>query len=91
MDKTKKPNARIGDVRLIRNYNYHYNLDSYFKLLADADDDTEVRVVMAEALGWFVNSYRKAEIIDACNSVLAQNNLPLDLKLELEQTINRLK
>ena len=47
---------------------------------------------MAEALGWFTMSYRKAEIISGCQAILdSGQDLPAELRSELTQTILRLQ
>lgn len=91
LDKSAKTDARINEIRTVRNFNYHYNLDDYFSVLSDTSDDVNVRIVLAETLGWFTTSFRKNEIINKCKIVLADKATPEQLKLELEQTINRLK
>jgi len=48
-------------------------------------------VNMAEALGWFNYSYRKNEIRQALENMLKRDQMPGKVKLEVEQTINRLK
>ncbi|WP_321518819.1 HEAT repeat domain-containing protein [uncultured Bacteroides sp.] len=89
------PNAdiqkRISEIRLIRNNNYHFMLDDYLKLLSDDKENVTVKVALAEALGWFNYSYRKGEIIETCNKLIAAGNVSPEFSKELIQTINRLK
>ena len=46
---------------------------------------------MAEAMGWFNYYYRKNEIRQALENMLKRDQMPGKVKLEVEQTINRLK
>lgn len=81
---------RIVAVRSVRNNPFHYNVEHYLKMLADPDVAIEIRVNLAEALGWFKDSVRKSRIIEACRQMLDKPQ-PTELKAELMQTINRLK
>ena len=92
LDKNEELKERISDIRMTRNYNLHESIPEFIKLVADKDNPLEVRVNMAEALGWYVYSYRKQEIIDGFNKILAEDkDLDPELRGELVQTINRLK
>ena len=79
------------EIRSVRNYNYHFLLNDYLTLLSNPKENLSVRETMAEALGWFDNSYRKEDIVQACHQILKENNIAPTLKNELIQTINRLK
>ena len=61
-------------------------------IVTDSRESEEVRIGVAEALGWYVLSERKAEIVAACQKVIdREENLSAQLKDELNKTINRLK
>ena len=91
-DKSASTEARKSSMRLVRNNNYHSGIPQFLSVIADSEDDTSLRVIMAEALGWFNYSCRKAEIIDGCQRILdSGQNLPPELRGELTQTILRLK
>ena len=91
MNSAADPQKRIMEIRSVRNYNYHFLLNDYLTLLSNPKENLSVRETMAEALGWFDNSYRKEEIVQACHQILKENNIAPTLKNELIQTINRLK
>ena len=57
-------------------------------LVNDEAQPIELRVAVVEALGWFVASPRKAEIIAACEALKSTDKA---LMAEAVQTINRLK
>ncbi len=91
IENREEPDAkRIASIRMLRNNPYHPYLSSYLQVLQRADDSLEVRVALAEALGWFHYSVRRHEIIDACREVLLQEDLPEELAGELRQTLHRL-
>ncbi len=50
-----------------------------------------LRVKLAEALGWFTLSYRKEEIIAACRQLAETPEVDRKLKNELVKTVNRLE
>lgn len=81
---------RISAIRNVRNYTFHFHVDDYLNVIRDAGNPQEVRVVMAEALGWFTNSVQRPHILEEIKKMQQTANLPEDLKAELEQTIKRL-
>ena len=81
---------KIQAIRFLRNYPRTPHLSRYLEFLSDHRNSLETRVTMAEALGWFVHSYRRSEIINTCKQLL-QEKQPEELHDELLQTINRLK
>ena len=92
LNKSGKDKERVSDIRMTRNYNLHEAIPEFLALVADKENPLEIRLNMAEALGWYIYSYRKQEVIDGCQKILAENSdLEPELKAELEQTINRLK
>ena len=91
-DKSAKESERISDIRMTRNYNLHEAIPQFLEALTDKDNSLKVKLNIAEALGWYIYSYRKQEIIDGCQKILAENqDLEPELRAELTQTINRLK
>ena len=84
------PAKRISAIRLLRNNPYHPYVGQYLQTLQDAATPVEVRVALAEALGWFTHSVRRADIVQACR-VLLQTAQPEPLRLELTQTLRRLE
>ncbi|MBR5398444.1 MAG: HEAT repeat domain-containing protein [Bacteroidales bacterium] len=91
-DKSAKEGERISDIRMTRNYNLHEAIPQFLEALTDKDNSLKVKLNIAEALGWYIYSYRKQEIIDGCQKILAEiSDLEPELRAELTQTINRLK
>ena len=90
-DTTLSAKERISSIRYVRNNPSHPDLDLYLSVVADENNPDEVRVIMAEALGWFDNSIRRDEIINFCNAQLKKENNPAALTAEITQTLNRMK
>ena len=80
--------ARISAIRGVRNNTYHEYVPQMIALVNDEAQPMELRVAVVEALGWFVSSPRKAEIIAACEALKSTDKA---LMAEAQQTINRLK
>ena len=80
--------ARISAIRGVRNNTYHEYVPQMIALVNDETQPMELRVAVVEALGWFVASPRKAEIIAACEALKSTDKA---LMAEAQQTINRLK
>ncbi len=83
-----KLNTRISAIRGVRNNTYHEYVSQMIALVNDEAQPIELRVAVTEALGWFVASPRKAEIIAACQALKTSDKT---LAAEAQQTINRLK
>ncbi len=90
MDKSAPEAKRIAAIRTVRNYPFHFHVSDYLSVVADDENPAEVRTVMAEALGWFGQSHRQAEILDAIKNI-PTDSMDDDLKDEIAQTINRLE
>lgn len=90
MDTTAPEAERISAIRTVRNYTFHFHVDDYLNVIRDTNNPLEVRVVMAEALGWFTNSVQRPHILGEMKAMQQSNDLPKELKAEIEQTIKRL-
>jgi HEAT repeat protein len=89
-DKTAKASERISAIRFLRNNNNHLQVPELLEILADNSDETEVRVVLAEALGWFRWSVKKEQIINALEELRENPSMPKELSDEITQTLIRL-
>lgn len=90
-DKTAEPKDRISAIRFLRNYNNHLQVPMLLTLLKNQDDETEVRVVLAEALGWFRWSVQKERIVEELKEVGKNKATPKELRDEIEQSLIRLQ
>lgn len=91
MDANADLEDRVMNARSVRNYNYHDRVGSYLSLLSDKSQPDELRVVIAEALGWFNHSVKRTEIVNHMNQMVHDSSLSEDLRLELVQSLIRLK
>jgi len=89
-DTTAEVSDRISAIRFLRNYNNHLQVPELLEMLKDNSDDTEVRVVLAEALGWFRWSVKKEQIIRTLEELHESPALPKELSDEINQSIIRL-
>lgn len=80
MDVAAPEAKRISAIRNVRNYTFHFHVDDYLNVIRDAGNPQEVRVVMAEALGWFTNSVQRPHILEEIKKMQQTANLPEDLK-----------
>lgn len=90
-DKEAAPKDRISAIRMLRNYNNHQQVSALLTVLKDQNDDTEVRIVLAEALGWFRWSIERDAIVQALKEVGRNRATPQELRNEIEQSLIRLK
>lgn len=89
-NKEATPKQRIGDIRTIRNYTYHEYVPEFLKFVENPSEPMETRVVMAEALGWFILSPNKGGILEMCDRMIPRLPAGSELRGELIQTRNRL-
>lgn len=90
MDAKAKTDKRISAIRFLRNNPRTQSLDTYLTFLNDTSVPQNLRVLMAEALGWFDLSCRKADIRSFIRKMLVEGQ-PDELKEELLQTLERLR
>lgn len=90
MDAKAKTDKRISAIRFLRNNPRTQSLDTYLAFLNDTSVPQNLRVLKAEALGWFDLSCRKADIRSFIRKMLVEGQ-PDELKEELLQTLERLR
>lgn len=90
MDAKAKTDKRISAIRFLRNNPRTQSLDTYLAFLNDTSVPQNLRVLMAEALGWFDLSCRKADIRSFIRKMLVEGQSD-ELKEELLQTLERLR
>lgn len=73
LDREATVKNRAREISYFRNYNIHYLVPELTAFAKDTSEDTSLRVAMIEALGWFDLSWRKAEIIDMCDWLIAND------------------
>lgn len=90
-DKEKSLKSRIGAARMLRNYNYHQNVDEYLAVLQDSSEDDSLRIALAEALGWFTLSKERESIVKVCKELAASVPENEKLRNELLKTAARIQ
>lgn len=90
-DKTGKKGYRISYINSLKNENIHASIDGYLKLILDADEEEKVRCALLESLAWFKWSYRRQDIMDACQQLMSNANTPATVRENAERTYFRLK
>lgn len=83
--------TRLMGVSTLRNNNYHTIADDLLNVLSNPEEDLSLRIKLAEALGWFTLSNRRADIITECRELAASRNTDEKLKRELVKTAHRLE
>ncbi|MFA4997602.1 MAG: hypothetical protein WC513_05680, partial [Bacteroidales bacterium] len=77
-------------IRYLRNNPQHFRIPELLGFLADGAQSADLRVVMAEALGWFNYSEQRIQIAAALEEQLRQKGLPDVLRKEMMKTVKRL-
>jgi hypothetical protein len=90
-DQNVKMSTRLNGVSILRNNSYHMNVDDYLGILKNPNENLNLRIKLAEALGWFTLSYRKGDIITNCESLSSESGIDEKLKFELIKTAKRLE
>ncbi len=86
MSVKKKKNA----IRTFRNYSFHDGVNKLCEFMLDSKTDLELRIVTAEALGWFTFSFKRNKIIESCDKLLAEKNISKELSDEAVKTKKRI-
>ncbi|MBR6944696.1 MAG: HEAT repeat domain-containing protein, partial [Prevotella sp.] len=90
-DKTGKKGYRISYINSLKNENIHASVDGFLKLILDADEEEKVRCALLESLAWFKWSYRRQDIMNACQQLMSNANTPATVREYAERTYFRLK
>ena len=90
-DKTGKKGYRISYINSLKNENIHASVDGFLKLILDADEEEKVRCALLESLAWFKWSYRRQDIMNACQQLMSNANTPATVRENAERTYFRLK
>jgi len=90
-DKENKLSSRLMGVSSLRNNNYHKNVESYLNVLSDSSEDLNLRLKLAEALGWFIYSSERGKIAKTCKEIAGRKETPDLLSKELLKTAKRVE
>lgn len=94
-DPSAKMGQRMFGVSFLRNNPYSLAVGDLLKVLKNPQEPLSLRIALAEALGWYVKSERRGEIVQACEE-LSRNvaQAPAGERALMEEagkTANRLK
>lgn len=91
-DKEASERDREDSIRYLRNNPLHYDVQRYVDFVLDESQPLRLRVVMAEALGWFNRSWQRDKIAKGF-AVAKSNkyNCPSELREEMNKTLKRLR
>lgn len=91
IDKDRPAKRRVNDIRTFRNGRSIYAIEPLLSIVRDASDDIYVRTVACETLGWYEQSIRRGEIVEALIDMLEhETDVPEQVKAEIKKTIKRL-
>lgn len=87
----EKSTFRKTAISSLKNVNYHPGLSRFIGLVLDDKTNMDMRIAMLQSLAWFGNSYRKKEIEQACQTIIANPKYASNLKEEAQRTLNTIK
>jgi hypothetical protein len=90
-DTTMKPRSRSIMVSNLRNNPYPWMVDDVLKVLSNPQESEELRIQVAEVLGWYVRCPKRDKIVRTCSLVLEDPSAGDELRAEVQKTINRLE
>lgn len=84
------PSEREFAIRSLRNYPLHWRTDDLLKMVSDPTEDESLRIIMAEALGWFCYSIERDKIADCLTDCLRHQHLSPRLRREMTKAVKRI-
>lgn len=91
-DRSRPVKSRVNDIRTFRNARSIYAVDALLEIAGDASEDSYVRTVACETLGWYGQSNAREKIIAALSETLDGGaEVPENVRKEIKKTIKRLK
>lgn len=91
LDKGTSERWRILYCNSLKNYMAHTCVDGLLALLADSGESEKLKVNLLESLAWFTHSYRKQDILQACDRLRKDKSQSDILRTEANRTYHRLK
>lgn len=84
------PSEREFAIRSLRNYPLHWRTDDLLKMVSDPTENEDLRIIMAEALGWFCYSIERDKIADCLTDCLRHQHLSPRLRREMTKAVKRI-
>lgn len=88
-DKDRADKDRLGEINTLRLYRNHALIPTLIDLAKDSSDVEELRITALEVMGWFSISVKRAEIIAACDAIIARADEKEAVKQEALKTKKR--
>lgn len=86
-----RPVVRKQGIAALRIVNYHPSIDRYLEFVRNSKIDVDLRIAMLESLTGFGDSYRKPEIIAACQELIVDTRHSRKLRDEARRTLNTIR
>ncbi len=90
LNPQEKERWRLLYIGGLKNNPTHASVDQYLALLKNPDEAEKIKIRMLEALAWFKLSYRKADIVNACDELRHSKSVSAAVRDEAERTYYRL-
>ena len=84
------PSEREFAIRSLRNYPLHWRTDDLLKMVSDPTEDEGLRIIMAEALGWFCYSIERDKIAACLTDCLHHQHMSPRLRREMAKAVKRI-
>lgn len=91
VNKETSERWRLTYCNGLKNYMAHASVDGFINILKDNSESDKLRIRLLQALAWFTHSYRKADIMQACDQLVKNKSLSAELREEAKRTYYRLK
>ena len=85
------PSEREFAIRSLRNYPLHWRTDDLLKMVSDPTENEDLRIIMAEALGWFCYSIERDKIAACLTDCLHHQHLSPRLRREMTKAVKRIR
>ena len=90
-NKEESERWRLMYCNNLKNYMAHPYVDGFIQVITDDSESDKLRIRLLQSLAWFTHSYRKADIIKACDQLRNNKKLSKELREEANRTYYRLK
>ena len=85
------PSEREFAIRSLRNYPLHWRTDDLLKVVTDPTEDENLRIILAEAMGWFCYSIERDKIAATLTDCLHHQHLSPRLRREMTKAVKRIR
>lgn len=83
-------NHRVNEIENFKIYNFIQALPELLRIASDKKQESQMRVAVLEALGYYSFAYNRHMIIETCDQILSDSAAPRDVKDEALRTKKRI-